>query len=123
MNDITAFLDKAAYNSPNAVPQDIQRNDKVLYRLYYRYMCLIYRSFKANGDTGELKKLKADFLKDFELCEVFFKSALKSCREQNRFNAALIECKKNSDNCLCCKAVSEIIGAPTAVNEPDIEVQ
>ncbi len=123
MNNITAFLDKAAYNSPNAVPQDIQRNDKVLYRLYYRYMCLIYRSFKANGDTGELKKLKANFIKDFELCEALFKSALKSCREQNRLNAALIECRKNSDNCPCCKVVSEIIGAPTAANEPNIEVQ
>ncbi len=122
MNRITELLDKAAYNSPDAVPQEFQRNDKALWRLYFRFMTCLYRLHAAGVDKGELSKFKVDFLKDLECCEILFNSALKSCREQNRLNAALIDCRKNADTCPECRAVSEIIGAPTAVNEPDIEV-
>lgn len=123
MNRITELLDRAAYNSPDTVPQEFQRNDKVLYRLYFRFMVCLYRLHSAGADKDELSKSKSDFLKDFEYCEMLFKSALKSCREQNRLNFALIECRKNADNCLKCRAVSGILGAPASVDEPDIDVK
>lgn len=119
---ITELLDKAAYNAPDSVPQEFQRNDKALWRLYFRFMACLYRLHSEGADKSELSKFKEDFSKDFEYCEILFNSALKSCREQNRLNAALIDCRKNADVCPKCRAVSEIIGAPTAVNEPDIEV-
>ena len=123
MSKITELLDKAAYNSPDTVPQDLQRNDKTLYRLYFRFMACLYRLHAAGADKDELSKFKADFSNDFKYCEMLLKSALKSCREQNRLNAAIIDCRKNAGNCSCCKAVSEIIGTPTAAEEPDVEVQ
>lgn len=123
MNKITELLDRTAYNSPDTVPQEIGRNDKVLYRLYFRFMACLYRLHSEGADKSELSKFKEDFSKDFEYCEMLFKSALKSCREQNRLNFALIECRKNADNCPKCKAVSGILGAPAAVDEPDIDVK
>ena len=123
MNKITKLLDRAAYNAPDNILQDFRRNDKVLYRLYFRFMVCLYRLYSASADKDELSKFKADFLNDFEYCEMLFKSALKTCREQNRLNSALIDCRKNADSCSCCKAVSEIIGTPTAADEPDIKVQ
>lgn len=123
MNNIMMFLDKSAYNSPDNIPQEFQRNDKVFYRLYFRFMVCLYRLYSAGVNKDILVKFKEDFANDFENCEVLFKSALKSCREQNRLNFALMECRKNADDCPKCKAVSEILGKPTAENEPDIEVQ
>lgn len=123
MNKITELLDKSAYNSPDTVPQGFQRNDKTLYRLYFRFMVCLYKLHSAGTDKDELSKFKADFSNDFEYCEMLFKSALKSCREQSRLNATIIDCRKNAGNCSRCKAVSEVIGTPTAAEETDIEVQ
>lgn len=122
MNKITELLDRSAYNAPDNIPQDFRRNDKVLYRLYFRFMVCLYRLHAAGAAKDELSKFKADFLNDFEYCEMLFKSALKSCREQNRLNAALMECEKNAGNCPKCRTVSGILGKPTAADEPDIEV-
>ncbi len=122
MNNITTLLDKAAYNAPDSIPQEISHNDKVLYRLYFRFMVCLYRLHQAGADKEKLSKFKSDFLTDFEYCEMLFKSSLKSCREQNRLNAALIECGKNADSCQKCKDVSSVLGASTAADEPDLEV-
>lgn len=122
MNNITTLLDKAAYNAPDSIPQEISRNDKVLYRLYFCFMICLYKLHSAGTDKDELSKFKSDFITDFEYCEMLFKSALKSCREQNWLNAALLKCGKNADSCSKCKAVSSVLGSKTAADEPNLEV-
>lgn len=122
MNDILNILDMAAYNDPETIPQSIRRNDKKLLKLYFRHSVVLYKLHALGVDKDTLQKLKNAFIEDFQYCEMLFNSALKTCREQNRLNPALMNCRHNSDNCEYCKAVSAIIGAPTAENEPDIEV-
>lgn len=118
MNDILKLIDAAAYNG--SIPQEITRNDKVLYRLYFRYMSILYKGFSVGMDKDLLCSSKEDFLKDLKLCELYMKGAFKTIREQNKLNAALLNCGKNSDNCIFCKAVSGIIGAVPDADEPDI---
>ena len=118
MNDILRSIDTAAYNG--SIPQELRRNDKVLYRLYFRYMSILYKGFSAGMDKEFLRNSKEDFLKDLKLCELYMKGAFKTIREQNKLNAALLNCGKNADNCIFCKAVSGIIGAVPDADEPDI---
>ena len=118
MNDILRSIDTAAYNG--SIPQELRRNDKVLYRLYFRYMSILYKGFSSGMDKEFLMDSKKDFLKDLLLCELYMKGAFKTIREQNKLNAALLNCGKNADNCIFCKAVSGIIGAVSDADEPDI---
>lgn len=117
------YLDKAAYNRPDMVPSCIQRNDHTQYRIYFRFMCCAYLLYK-NGilDTDALGKIKKAFINDFMIYDILFKAMAKSEREFRKINAALIDCRKNADNCSFCKSVSEIRGSVTKQNEPDIEV-
>lgn len=116
MNELYKDLDAAAYNKPGEIPRFISGgngSEKVLARLYFRFMCVVYRLYKTGISEAKLKEIKREFLTDFASCEVLFKSALKSVREQNKLNFALYECNKNSDNCVYCKAVSMVLGNVT----------
>lgn len=116
MNELYKKLDAAAYNNPDEIPREISCgncSEKSFARLYFRFMCLVYKLYKSGISETELKKIKQEFLSDFKSCESLFKAALKSVREQNKLNFALYECNNNSDNCSYCKAVSRILGNVT----------
>lgn len=120
MNELYKNLDAAAYNKPSEIPREISEgndSEKVLARLYFRFMCVVYKLYKAGISEEELKKIKQEFQIDFDSCEVLFKAALKSVREQNKLNFALYECSKNSKNCTYCKAASRVLGSVTTSNE------
>lgn len=120
MNELYKNLDAAAYNKPSEIPREISggnSSEKVLARLYFRFMCTVYRLYKTGMSEDELKKIKQEFQTDLGSCEVLFKAALKSVREQNKLNFALYECNKNSENCACCKAVSRVLGSATTSDE------
>lgn len=120
MNELYKNLDAAAYNRPSEIPREISgsnSSEKALARLYFRFMCVLYRLYKTGISEEELKKIKQEFLIDFDCCEVLFKAALKSVREQNKLDFALYECNKNSESCAYCKAVSRVLGSVTASDE------
>lgn len=75
-------IDRAAYlNKPPL--SYINRNDKTVYRMYYSFMRMLYSLYQANAlDKEQLAKEKVKFLKDMEILEVLFESALKTIREQ-----------------------------------------
>lgn len=116
------YLDRCAYNRPDVIPCEIQRNDQAVYRIYFRFMCCIYMLHK-NGilDAEVLKMIKRDFLSDIMIFDTLFKANLKGEREFRKLNSALTDCRKNPD-CKYCRAVSMVRGATTRADEPDIEV-
>lgn len=121
MNELQNTLDAAAYNKPGEIPPIISGgngSEKAFARLYFRFMCLVYRLYKTGLSEDELRKIKREFRTDYNACEVLFNAALKSVREQNRLDFALHECNKNSDNCAYCKAASRILGNVTISLEP-----
>lgn len=118
------FLDRAAYNRPDRLPEQISSSDKMLYRLYFRFMCLVYRCYRSGAlNKDELTAIKNDFTKDFQATEAIFKAAAKSVREYNRNYKAYTDCRSNGDNCEFCKAMGSIHGQETREGEPDIEVK
>ena len=120
-DDMLSYLDKAAYNRPNEIPPVIGRNDQAVYRVYFRFMCIVYKLYGAGVmSADELKRIKADFLSDFLIYRMFFNINAKGTREVNRISSALNDCRKNSEVCPKCKAVSHIWGAVTRSDEADI---
>ncbi len=123
-NNLLKRLDEYAYNRPDVLPAEIKRADKAAYRVYYHFIKIIYFVYKKGIlSSDELKKIKADFLNDFLLYELYVKAAIKPIREFQKLDAALIECRKNRDKCVFCKGVSEIYGAETRENELDIDIK
>ena len=120
-DDMLSYLDKAAYNRPNEIPPAIKRNDQAAYRVYFRFMCTVYKLYGAGVMSAEeLKRMKSDFLEDFLIYRMFFNINAKGTREINRISSALNDCRKNSEACPKCKAVSHIWGAVTRSEEEDI---
>lgn len=119
--ELCAFLEKAAYNKPQEVPVEILRNDKYHYRVYFRFMVLLYAVYKA-GIYGkeELAVIKAAFIKDWQVFKVTSESNLKSCREIKLLETALHQCRKNAENCADCKNISSVFGHTSTENESDI---
>lgn len=113
-------LDKYAYNRPEAIPGDILRADKAAYRVYFRFMCCLYMMHR-NGTLGidELKKIKAAFLGDLELYDLYQNAAIQGAREFQKLNFALHECRENAENCEICRKIAAIRGAAVTANEPD----
>jgi len=122
--DMLEFLDRAAYNCPDVIPRGAARNDEAPYRMYFRFMSALYALLKSGTMSAEaLKAMKRDFTSDLMIYKTLFDAQAKSEREFRRLNNALTACRRNSDNCPLCKAVSEIRGAATTADEPDIEVE
>lgn len=120
-DDMLSYLDKAAYNRPNEIPPVIKRNDQAVYRVYFRFMCIVYKLYGAGVMSAEeLKRIKTDFLSDFLIYRILFNINAKGTREVNRISSALNDCRKNSEACPKCKAVSHIWGAATRSGEEDI---
>ena len=120
-DDMLSYLDKAAYNRPQEIPPAIKRNDQAAYRVYFRFMCIVYKLYGAGVMSAEeLKQIKSDFLEDFLIYRMFFNINAKGTREVNRISSALNDCRKNSEACPKCKAVSHIWGAATRSGEEDI---
>lgn len=120
-SDMLRYLDQHAYNWPEVIPSEIMRADKAPYRVYYRFMCMVYLMHR-NGvlDTDSLKNIKSEFTKDFMLYNLYCEGAVKSAREFQKLDAALIDCRKNGNTCEFCRNVSAIHGAESTANEPDL---
>ncbi len=69
----------------------------------------------------QLKRFKEDFRRDFMLCELHHRAAVKSIRDMRKLETALDECRKNI-GCGCCKKVSHIWGAVPLPEEEDIKI-
>jgi hypothetical protein len=117
------YLDKAAYNCPDVFPPVIRRADYAPHRVYFRFMRVIYALYKSGTvSTDELRRLKKDFINDLKLYSVYFNASMKGTRENILLSSALAECRKNSEYCPKCNAVSHIIGEETRENSmiPDL---
>ncbi len=118
------YLDKAAYNCPDVLPPVIRRADHAPHRVYFRFMRAVYALYRLGAvGTDELKKMKTDFINDLMLYSVYFNASLKGTRENILLSSALAECRKNSELCPKCKAVSHIIGEETREDSmiPELE--
>jgi len=117
-------LDKLAYNRPDVVPDEITRTDRAAYRVYFRFMCCLYLMYRSGSlDSENLRKIKAAFMKDFELYGLFQSAAVQGAKEFRKLNAALFECRKNGDNCGYCHKIAAIRGAAVTADEPDIDAE
>ena len=114
-------LDSCAYNRPDIIPDDITRADRAAYRVYFRFMCCLYLMYR-NGtlNSEDLRKIKAEFMRDFELYDLFQSAAAQGAREFQKLNSALLECRKNGDKCECCREIAAIRGAEVTADEPDL---
>ena len=113
-------LDAAAYSGRGIMPPEILRNDRSPYRIYWRFMCVLYM-LHDNGvlDVGALKNIKSAFMQDLEIYTLMFNAAAQSAREFRRLDAAVIACNKNADNCEFCRGIYNA-KMPPQENEPDI---
>lgn len=113
-------LDAAAYSGRGIMPPEIRRNDRSPYRVYFRFMCVLYM-LHDNGilDVETLKNIKSAFVQDLEIYTLMFNAAAQSAREFRRLDAAVIACNKNADNCEFCRGIYNA-KMPPQENEPDI---
>lgn len=113
-------LDAAAYSDPERMPNEIRRNDRAYYRIYFRYMAALYMMHDNDVlDVGTLKNIKSAFMQDLEIYSLMFNAAAQSAREFRRLDAAVIACNKNADNCEFCRGIYNA-KMPPQENEPDI---
>lgn len=121
-NELLAYLEKAAYNRPESIPAEITRNDTFHYRIYFRFMAAVYALYRSNVYSKEqLTAIKNNFIRDWKSYAAVSAANIKTIREMQKFETALYDCRKNSDECKCCSRISRIIGAETKANEPDIK--
>lgn len=116
-------IDTLAWNHPEVIPQEVVRNDRMQYRLYFRFMCLLYLMYrKGIMSDDELKTIKSEFTKDFERSDVLAKAAVKSARDSGRLGLIAAQCRKNTD-CEYCRKVSEIYGGISQESDEDIIIE
>jgi len=116
-------LDKLAFNRPGTMPPEIMRTDKAAYKVYFRFMCCLYLMYR-NGtlNAEELRRIKAEFIKDFELYDLFQSAAIKGAKEFMKLDAAIIACNKNKDSCEYCRGIYNARLA-AAADDPDIMIE
>lgn len=122
-NELLKRLDISAYRAPDVIPREIMRIDKSPYRIYFRFVSLLYK-LNSSGtlSVDELKIIKSAFQKDFEAYTLLSNAAAQSAREFMRLNAAVIACNKNKDNCEFCRGIYNSHMSP-AENEPDVNME
>ncbi len=99
-------LDNYAYNRPDIIPAEITRNDESVYRVYFRFMCLVYMLYRNKIlDADTLKDVKKQFISDLSLYNVLYRSMLEFAGQRRHLNSALIRCNKNKDNCPACMEI------------------
>ena len=107
-NELLKKLDSSAYNHPEIIPADIIRPDKANYRIYFRFMACLYMMHNTGMlSVDDLKNIKREFMKDFEVYTLHFNAARQGADEFRRLDEAIIACSKNKDNCECCRNIYE----------------
>lgn len=110
--ELLKVLDNYAYNRPDIIPAEITRNDKSVYRIYFRFMGCVYMLYRNKIlDKDTLANVKEQFISDLEIYNVLYRAMLQSARRREYLDNALINCNKNKDNCPACM---EIYRAQTA---------
>ncbi len=81
--ELLKILDNYAYNRPDIIPAEITRNDRAVYRVYFRFMCLVYMLYRNKIlDKDSLKDVKKQFISDMEIYNALYRSMLEAARQR-----------------------------------------